>query len=240
VSSKISNSLTHVQKRVRKLGHPERAAVSLRYFKTGAGQYGQGDIFVGLSVPQIRELAREFSGLRLAEIQTLLKSPVHEERLLALLLLIRAYRQGSAEDRNKIFHLYLKNTKYINNWDLVDASAERILGPHLDGQPKLILYDLAGSGNLWERRIAIMASFHFIKQGEFCDTLRLVRMLLGDNEDLIHKAAGWMLREVGKRNLQAEEKFLKKYYQAMPRTMLRYAIERFPAERRKEYLTGKV
>lgn len=234
------NSQNVLRRKLRELADPRRVIVLQRFFKTGPGEYAEGDVFLGLTVPQVRRLAKESGNLRLFEIQALIRSPVHEERLLALFLLIRAFQKGSEDEKKRIFRLYLDNTKYVNNWDLVDASAEKIIGPFLQDQPKVVLYRLARSKNLWERRIAVLSTFHFIKQGKFSETLKIAKMLLRDQEDLIHKAAGWMLREIGKRNLAVEEKFLKKHCRKMPRTMLRYAIERFPPKLKQQYLRGIV
>jgi 3-methyladenine DNA glycosylase AlkD len=211
-----------------------------RFFKTGRGEYGEGDVFLGIRVPQLRLLVREFENLELADAVSLLRSSVHEERLLALLILVNAYKRGDEETQGKIYDLYLENTHFINNWDLVDTSAEHIVGAHLRGRSKDPLYKLARSSSLWERRIAIMATFHFIKQGEFRETLSLAKILLEDGEDLIHKAVGWMLREIGKRDMRVEKEFLKRHYCQMPRTMLRYAIEKFPQEIRQAYLKGHI
>ncbi len=229
-----------IKARLQRIGTKKRAKVSQRFFKTGPGEYGEGDIFVGVTVPELRRLAREYQGITLAETTRLLRSTIHEERLLALLILCRAYASGDGHARKRIYELYLKNTRYVNNWDLVDVSAEHIVGAFLLGKGKKSLYVLARSKDLWERRIAIMATFHFIKRGKFAETLKIARVLLSDKEDLIHKAVGWMLREIGKRSLQSEERFLKEHYREMPRTMLRYAIERFPEAKRRRYLTGKV
>ena len=224
--------------RLESMGDPERARVSRSFFKTGPGQYGEGDLFVGLTVPQVRALAKEVYPLPHAEVIRLLRSPLHEARLLALFLLIKAYDTGDEAARERIFTQYLDHTRYINNWDLVDCSAEHIVGAHLRSRDRSLLDTLAVSDLLWERRISILATFHFIKRGEFSETLRIAERLLGDREDLMHKAVGWMLREVGKRDLAAEEAFLKKHCRLMPRTMLRYAIERFPEELRQRYLRG--
>jgi len=229
-----------IRARLRKLGNKRRAAISQRFFKTGPGEYGEGDCFLGITVPALRKLATEYQSIALTEVTQLLRSTIHEERLLALLILIRSFSKGDERAKAKIYTLYLRNTPYINNWDLVDTSAEHIVGNFLMDKDKKPLYDLARSSDLWERRIAIMATFHCIKGGQFTETLKIARMLLSDEEDLIHKAVGWMLREVGKRHLQAEEPFLKAHYQKMPRTMLRYAIERFPEAKRQRYLKGKV
>lgn len=225
--------------RLKKMGDHDRARVLQRFFKTGPGEYAAGDVFVGLCAPQIRQLGREYRALPLAEVMRLLRSPLHEARLLALVILVQAYQQGDELLQKKIFNLYLANTRFINNWDLVDVSAEHIVGAYLRERDKALLGRLAKSGCLWERRMAVLATFHFTRRGEFAWTLRVAKLLLRDPEDLIHKAAGWMLREVGKRDRAAEEKFLKAHGKIMPRTMLRYAIERFPERVRQKYLRGK-
>jgi 3-methyladenine DNA glycosylase AlkD len=217
---------------------PRQASILQRFFKTGPGEYGEGDTFIGVKVPQVRSVARAF---RLAPLNTaieLLKSPIHEERLLALLLLVEQYDKGDEEQRSTIFNVYIRQTKFINNWDLVDLSAPQIVGRHLEARDRSVLVRLSKSKSLWERRIGIMATFWFIKKGDFADAIMISEILLKDSNDLIHKAVGWMLRETGKRNITAEEEFLKKYYKDMPRTMLRYAIERFPEEKRQAYLKG--
>lgn len=229
-----------LEDRVKALGDPMRAKSLKRFFKTAEGEYGYGDVFAGLRVPEIRKLANEYRALPLPEATTLLRSPIHEARLLALFILVGAYAQGDVSLRERIYRLYLGNTRFINNWDLVDASAEHIAGAHLRECSRAPLCDLAASSLLWDRRISIMATFHYIKRGEFDETLRIAELLLDDTQDLIHKAAGWMLREIGKRDLDAEEAFLKAHYRTMPRTMLRYAIERFPERRRQQYLQGEV
>ena len=211
-----------------------------RFFKTGAGEYGEGDRFIGVRVPSVRRIARKYGKSSLADLRILLRSEIHEERLLALIILVEKYRQGTAGERAQIYELYLSSTAYINNWDLVDTSAEHIVGAYLKNRSRKPLYKLARSGSLWERRIAIMSTFHFIKKGEFDETLKLAEILVNDSEDLIHKATGWMLREIGKRNQSREESFLEKYYQCMPRTMLRYAIEKFPESLRQQYLKGTI
>ena len=229
-----------IRTRLQKLGNKQRAMDSQRYFKTGSGEYGEGDIFLGITVPEIRRLAASYQAITLREVAQLLRSAIHEERLLALLILVRAYGRGDEHAQKRIYELYLKNTRHINNWDLVDASAEHIVGAFLLGEGKKPLYVLARSKDLWERRIAIMATFPFIKRGAFADTLKIAKILLADKEDLIHKAVGWMLREIGKRDIRIEEQFLKKHYKEMPRTMLRYAIERFPESKRQRYLKGEI
>jgi 3-methyladenine DNA glycosylase AlkD len=233
-------SVQEIRARLRKLGDKERAKNSKWFFKTGPGEYGEGDRFLGIKVPDLRKLAKEYQGIPLTEVTRILRSPIHEERLLALLILVRSYAKGDDRFKEKIYHLYLKNTRYINNWDLVDLSAVYIVGAFLMEKSKKPLYALAKSKDMWERRIAIIATFYFIKDGEFTDAMKIARMLLSDKEDLIHKAVGWMLREVGKRHLATEERFLKEHYKKMPRTMLRYAIERFPEAKRQRYLKGKI
>jgi len=229
-----------IRARLQKLGTKKRAKVSQRFFKTGPGEYGEGDIFLGVTVPELRQLATAYQAITLREVAQLLRSAIHEARLLALLILVRAYGRGDEHAQKRIYELYLKNTRHINNWDLVDASAEHIVGAFLMGRSRKPLYALARSSDLWERRIAILATFHFIKRGAFAETLKIAGMLLSDKEDLIHKAVGWMLREVGKRDIRIEERFLKEHYKKMPRTMLRYAIERFPESKRQRYLKGEI
>ena len=233
----ITESIT---KRLSKLGSKEQAAISQRFFKTGPGEYGEGDIFIGIKVPVLRKLAKEYMNLSLKDVQIILRSKYHEERLLSLLILVDQFSKGDQKKKKSIYELYLKSTRFINNWDLVDLSAHLIAGPYLMDKSRAPLYELARSDLLWERRIAVMSTFHYIKHDEFSDTLKIAGMLLSDKEDLIHKAVGWMLREIGKRRLQSEEIFLKKHYQKMPRTMLRYAIEKFPEPKRKSYLIGQI
>jgi len=225
---------------LRKLGSKEKAQIAQRFFKTGPGEYGEGDVFVGVRAPELRGLAKEFQDLTPEEIRILLRSEIHEERALALLILVRNCTRGDQREQERIYKLYMRHLRFINNWDLVDVSAEHMVGAYLRERSKKPLYALARSKNLWERRISILATFHYIKRNEFSETLKIAKMLLLDEEDLIHKAVGWMLREVGKRDLAAEERFLKTNYKKMPRTMLRYAIERFPEPKRQRYLKGKV
>ena len=222
------------------LGDPKRAKDLQRFFKTGPGEYGEGDVFLGLQVPEIRKLAKEYQALSLFTVVQLLHSPVHEIRLMALLIMVRAYQKGDAALKERTYRTYLKNTRFINSWDLVDLSAEHIIGGHLSYLSHDPLKTLAVSNLIWERRIAIMATFHLIKKGEFSKTLPIAELLLQDPEDLIHKAVGWMLREVGKRDQKIEESFLKAHYKTMPRTMLRYAIEKFPENLRQRYLNGEI
>ncbi|MDO8990427.1 MAG: DNA alkylation repair protein [Sideroxyarcus sp.] len=236
----MTTSATAISKQLRALASPETAAILQRFFKTAPGQYGAGDIFLGIKVPPLRALAKQHREAGLDTIAALLDSPYHEERLFALLLLMQLYQQADDKSRTAAYKLYLGNTHRINNWDLVDVSAPHIVGRHLQDRPRKILRNLARSDSLWEKRIAILSTLHFIRQNDFGDTLRIAETLLHDEHDLMHKAVGWMLREVGKRDLAAEENFLKQHYRDMPRTMLRYAIERFPEPKRKKYLHGKV
>ena len=229
-----------IRKRLLDLEDKEKAKTLQRFFKTGPGEYGEGDIFLGVMVPQLRKLSKEYGELDLGEVEALLKSSVHEERLLALLILIRKYIRGDEAEKKKIYGLYLKSTRWINNWDLVDLSAPNIVGDFLMNRNRKPLYRLAQSPVLWERRVAILATFQFIKSHQFDETLRIGEILISDQEDLIHKAVGWMLREVGKRDPAAEESFLREQYRQMPRTMLRYAIERFPAAKRELFMKGRI
>ena len=227
-----------IQAELTSLSDPGQAAILQRFFKTGPGEYGEGDRFRGIRVPVLRKLARKYRGLPLTEAELLLRSSLHEDRLLALFILIELYYQGAAADRSGIHHLYLARTAFVNNWDLVDASAPHLVGHYLRDRDKSILTRLASSPVLWERRIAILATFAFIRDGHFDETLRIAGLLLYDPEDLIQKAVGWMLREVGKRELAVAEAFLQTHCRKMPRTMLRYAIEKFPEPRRQAYLRG--
>jgi 3-methyladenine DNA glycosylase AlkD len=229
-----------ISNRLRSLSDSTIAKHSQRFFKTARGEYGEGDEFLGIRVPTIRALVRNYGAIKLGEIRCLLESPYHEERLCALLLLVREFDTGDATRQSAIYQLYLANTQHINNWDLVDSSASQIVGRFLECRDRSVLYDLAGSGSIWKRRISIIATFHFIRIGQFDDSLKLVQLLLNDREDLIHKAAGWMLREVGNRDVGVETAFLAAHYRDMPRTMLRYAIERFPERTRKLYLSGEI
>ena len=224
--------------RLRALADEETAAGMRRFFKTGPGQYGEGDRFLGVKAGPLKKLARECRGLSLDEARKLLGSEFHEARMLALLVLVGAFEKGDEAVRQAVYELYLANTARVNNWDLVDASAPAIVGGYLAERGRGPLTRLAGSPSLWERRVAIVATLFFIRRGDFADTLRLAGLLLGDREDLIHKAAGWMLREVGKRDQAVLEGFLATHCRRMPRTMLRYAIERLPEEKRRQYLRG--
>lgn len=262
------NIIFELKKELRKIAEPKRAKVLQRFFKTGKGEYGEGDMFLGITVPKLRKIAQKYKDLDFVSIGNLLKSKIHEERLIALLILVDKFNAGSDLDKNKIYSFYLQNTKYINSWDLVDLSADKIVGGYLFGRgpvadfppasapstsslmravgnPSIrttpsILVKLARSKNLWERRIAIIATFAFIKNNQFKETLGIAEILLQDKHDLIQKAVGWMLREVGKKDLKIEIGFLDKHYQKMPRAMFRYAIEKFPEKMRLGYLRGKI
>lgn len=228
------------QQRLRSLADPAVAAVSTRFSKTGPGEYGEGDVFIGIKSPTLKKVAKEFTGLALSEVERLLHSEVHEDRTLALVILVGQFTKGDDATRKRIYDLYLANTKHINNWDLVDISAPQIVGGYLEKRSRKPLYRLAKSSSLWERRISIVATHWFIRHGDFADTLGIAEKLLGDKEDLIHKAVGWMLREVGKRDMALLEAFLGKHCPVMPRTMLRYAIERFPEKKRRDFMDGRM
>lgn len=227
-----------VQKALKLKGSPKKAKDCAWFFKTGPGQYGEGDLFWGLTVPEQRIIAKQFAALPLAEIQILLNNKIHEQRLTALLILTAQFSKATETNQKKIYNFYLKNTKNVNNWDLVDTSARDIVGKYLILHPeeRTKLYTLGKSKNLWERRIAVVGSWAFIQQKDFIDTLKLSELLLNDTEDLMHKAVGWMLREVGKRDVTVLTKFLQTHKNKMPRTALRYAIEHFPPEIRRSYL----
>ena len=233
-------SLKDVKAQMQELSNPKIAEHSLRFFKTGPGEYGEGDLFLGIRVPVTKKVARKFKELPVDEVLKLLKSKYHEERLLALIMLVNRFKKETDKEQKKIYEAYLSHTKYINNWDLVDGSAHQIVGGYLFERDRKPLYQLAKSKSLWERRISMIATYTFIKRDDFEDTLNLSAILLTDEEDLMHKAVGWMLREVGKKDIEVEERFLRKHYKKMPRTMLRYAIEKFEEKKRKGYLHGKI
>ncbi|MCH7676476.1 DNA alkylation repair protein [candidate division KSB1 bacterium] len=236
----MSVSLKDVKAQMQELSNPKIAEHSLRFFKTGPGEYGEGDLFLGIRVPVTKKVARKFKELPVDEVLKLLKSKYHEERLLALIMLVNRFKKETDKEQKKIYEAYLSHTKYINNWDLVDGSAHQIVGGYLFERDRKPLYQLAKSKSLWERRISMIATYTFIKRDDFEDTLNLSAILLTDEEDLMHKAVGWMLREVGKKDIEVEERFLRKHYKKMPRTMLRYAIEKFEEKKRKGYLHGKI
>lgn len=243
---KKSNILNNFRRDLKNLENLEKKAILQRFFKTGKDQYGEGDVFLGITVPKQRNLIKSYIDLNLNELEILLNSKIHEERLSALLILVEKYKktvkQKLLNDQTAIYEFYLKNAKNnnINNWDLVDLSAPQIVGHYLSDKNKTILHQLILEKNLWQRRIGMLATFYFIKQNEFAETLTLAKKLLNDQEDLMHKATGWMLREVGKRDFATLEQFLLQHYKIMPRTMLRYAIEKFPEKRRLEFLKGEI
>lgn len=218
----------------------KRAADLSRFFKTGKGEYGEGDVFYGLTVPLTRSFVAKYKGLDFVEITKLLNSKVHEARFLALEILVEQFNKGDEKTKKQVFNFYLKSTKRVNNWDLVDTSAPYIVGKFLHNKPYSILFKLAKSKNLWEKRIAIVSTAHLISKDFFKPTLEISELLLKDEHDLIHKAVGWMLREVGKRDLSVLKRFLKAHISDLPRTTLRYAIERFPEAERKKFLSGQV
>ena len=235
----MASQVDTIRAELKRLGDRQKAKILQGFFKTGPGGYGEGDMFIGVKVPELRRLSKKHD-LPIGGMRKLLRSPVHEERLLALFMFIRAYSKAAPDIKKQIYELYLASTRYINNWDLVDSSAEHIVGNYLGNRSRRPLRRLAKSKDVWERRIAIMATFCYIKQNDYEDALEISGMLLHDEEDLIHKAVGWMLREIGNRDIEVEERFLKRYYNGMPRTMLRYAIEKFPEPKRQRYLKGKV
>ncbi|MBT3297970.1 DNA alkylation repair protein [archaeon] len=236
--------LNQIKQDLNNLADKELSKNYSRFFKTGKGEYGEGDIFLGMRVPKLREVAKRYYEMNLTDLVKLLQTNIHEYRLGALIILVNKYKKAKKNnndlEQRKIVNLYLDNTKYINNWDLVDSSAHYILGEYLLEKENLkdrkILYDLAKSKDLWERRISVISTFAFIRNNQFEDSLKISKILLYDHHDLIHKAVGWMLREIGKRNQEVEEKFLKQHYKTMPRTMLRYAIEKFEENKRQWYL----
>ncbi|MDP7244096.1 MAG: DNA alkylation repair protein [Flavobacteriales bacterium] len=229
--------LNQIKNDLQKLGNPKLAKILSRFFKMGKGEYGYGDVFLGIKVGPQRKIVKKYSQATLKDLQKLLSSKIHEERLTSLFILIDKYKKADEKNKKEVVDFYLKNTKNINNWDLIDLSAGKILGNYLLEKDKSILYKLAKSNSVWERRIAIISTFEFIRNNKFESTLKISEMLLEDKHDLVHKAVGWMLREIGKRNQAVEEKFLKKHCKKMPRTMLRYAIERFDESKRKYYLS---
>lgn len=237
-------NLKELEKVLEKHKNPKKAKILQGFFKTGRGEYGEGDVFLGITVPIQRKIAKEFSELSLEDIKSLLNSKIHEKRLIALFILTDKYKTADRKKvynlKEKIFSFYIDNIKNVNNWDLVDLSAPNICGDFLKDKKRDILHSLAKSENIWERRIAILSTFYFIKNDDFSDSLKISKILLLDKHDLIQKAVGWMLREIGKRNLLVEENFLKNNYKKMPRTMLRYAIEKFDEDKRNKYLSGDI
>lgn len=228
-----------VERALKKLADPEKAAFFPRFFKTGKGEYGEGDVFIGVTVPQVRSVVKEYRDLPLADVERLLESRLHECRLAALLMLVDQYKRGDEVQKKKIADLYLRRTDRINNWDLVDCSAYHIVGPWIEEvSDERLLDKLAASKNLWEQRIAIVATFHFIRKGELAHTFRIAETLLHHPHDLLHKAVGWMLREAGKKNQKALDDFLLTHHRVMPRTMLRYAIEKMDDTRKQAFMKG--
>ncbi|WP_299402348.1 DNA alkylation repair protein [Acaryochloris sp. IP29b_bin.148] len=238
----MANNLTAetVHQQFLSLANPEIAEHSQRFFKTGPGDYGAGDQFLGIRVPVLRKQVTRYQQLPNDEVICLLQSPWHEERLFALLVWVKQFQKAPEAEQAHLYDLYLCHTQFINNWDLVDSSAYQIVGAFLAGKDRQPIYPLARSQSLWERRIAMIATFQWIRNHDFEDALAIAKLLLHDNEDLIHKAVGWMLREIGKRDLETEKAFLKAHYPEMPRTMLRYAIEKFPKSERQRYLKGLI
>lgn len=237
--NEITNKLDSLIKEIEQSKNPAKAIVMARFFKTGKGEYGEGDIFLGLSVPQQRIIAKKFWNLSLSDLQKLLESPIHEYRLISLLILVDQYKKANPIEKEKIAKFYLNNSQKINNWDLIDSSADKILGEYFLHKDKSLVYELAKSENLWQKRISILTTFAFIRNGKTEDALKIYQIHLQDKHDLIHKAVGWMLRELGKKDIKTEEEFLNKFSKIMPRTMLRYAIEKFPEDKRKYYLNLK-
>lgn len=233
-------SLIEIRKVILKQKNPAQAVILQRFFKIGKGEYGEGDIFYGIKVPVQKSIAKLFKDLSLNDLKELINSKIHEERLIAAFIFVDQYKRGDDKKKKVIYDFYLKHRKGINNWDLVDLSAPKIVGAYLIDKEKNPLYKFAKSKDLWEKRISIISTQAFIREHYFEDTLKIAEILLNDKHDLIHKAVGWMLREVGNRDQKTEEEFLRKRYKTMPRTMLRYAIEKFPEKERKSYLEGKI
>lgn len=235
-------SLTPAQlrKEARGMASKKRAETNKWFFKTDKGGYGEGDLFMGLTMPQQRALAKKYKDMSLSNAVKLLHSKTHEERAMALIIMIHHFQSGDEVTKKKVYQTYLKETAYINNWDLVDISSYQIVGTYLLDRSSKKLDQLAKSRDLWEKRIAIVSTFAFIRKGRLDETIRIAKILVNDNHDLIHKAVGWMLREVGKKDVKVLEKFLKQHYETMPRTMLRYALEKFSETKRKRYLRGLV
>ncbi len=230
------STAAQVKTELQGLADPLHQQAMQRFFQTGKGQYGEGDVFLGIKVPEQRKVARRHRSAPLREVRRLLRSRTHEHRLVALLILVEQFQRGGESAREEIFQCCADNLRHIDNWDLVDLAAPKIVGAHLLDRPRDLLVRLARSDHLWSRRVAIMATLAFIRHGQFDDTLALARVLLHDRHDLIHKAVGWMLREVGKRDLAAAEAFLDAHHRDMPRTMLRYALEKFDADRKAWYM----
>ena len=221
------DKLSCLKKELESAKNPKKAKLLQKFFKTAPGEYGHGDIFLGIMVPIQRKICQNYTNINLSDIQKLLNSKVHEHRFCALVLLVKKYQRSGEKEKKEIFNFYIKNSKKINNWDLVDTSTPQIIGDFLITRDRKILYKLAKSKNIWQRRIAVLATVAFIRKNDFKEILKISKILLQDKHDLIHKAAGWMLREVGKRNKTVLINFLEKHSAKMPRVMLRYAIEKF-------------
>lgn len=229
-----------ILKELRDVSSEKTAQGQARFFKTGKGQYGYGDKFVGIKTPYLAKIIKKYwENIPFEELEYFVTHPIHEYRVFGFMCLVHKYEKKDS-DKGMIFRFFKKYIKYLNNWDLVDITTPHIIGNYLLNRDRKWLYKLAKSKRLWDRRISIISTFEFIRNNQFDDTFNICTLLLSDKEDLIHKACGWMLREIGKRNQNIEEKFLKKYYKTMPRTMLRYAIERFEESKRKKYLLGLI
>ena len=226
---------------IRALANKKIAQHSLRFFKTDKGEYGHGDLFLGVRAPQIRLIAKKHIDISITDMKTLIQSKYHEERFLGLIILVNKYaKTKDKKNRNQLYKIYVSSFKYINNWNLVDVTCPHVTGKHLIDKDRTILYKWAKSEDLWTKRIAMVSTFSFIRKNDLEDTFKIAEILLQDKHDLIHKAVGWMLREAGKRDIKKEEAFLKKHYKTMPRTMLRYSIEKFPETKRQKYLKGTI
>ncbi len=237
----LRDQVIRIQNELRKLANKKIAEQSAYFFKTGEGEYGHGDVFLGVRAPVIRELAKVNTDINLLDVKKLIKSKYHEERLLGLIILTGKYKESlDSKEQGRVYKVYLSSFKYINSWDLVDVTCPHIIGKHLMNRDRSVLYKWAKSDHLWTRRIAMVTNWWFVRNGDLKDVFKIAKVLLKDEHDLIHKAVGWMLREAGKKDLKKLEAFLKKHYQTMPRTMLRYSIEKFPEARRKMYLKGLI
>lgn len=233
--------MIEIQNRFRLLGDSSRAISNLRFFKTGKGEYGYGDSFLGIRMPVVRQIAKDNIGLSIGHTKTLIKSKYHEERMLGLIILVNKYAKcGSDDEKERLYQIYISHFKYVNNWDLVDVTCPHIVGKHLINSDRSVLYQWAQSDNLWTKRIAMITNWWFVRKGDLQDVFNIAEILLDDEHDLIHKAVGWMLREAGKKDMKKAEDFMARYYQTMPRVMLRYAIEQYPESKRQEYLKGKI
>lgn len=233
--------IKQIENELKRYSNSKKAKHSQKFFKTGKGQYGEGDIFLGITNPEIKSIVKEYyKEMSLNNLLSFIQSKYHEYRMFGLQCLVSKYQKCKTKERKEIYQIYISNTKYINNWDLVDVTCYKIVGEYLKEKKRKILYTFAKSNDLWKQRISIISTFAFIRDNDFKDTLAISEILLHHEHDLIHKAVGWMLREVGKRDQNIEEVFLKKYYKDMPRTMFRYAIERFEEDKRQRYLKGEI